>query len=76
MSGPAERQRAADLQKRLGIAVYALQPGYAIVDYDGLDRLAARLHDIHMQATRKDRASGLKRYLVTDLEIIAGKAAR
>ena len=29
-----------------------------------------RLHKIKMQATRRHRASDLKRYLVTDLEII------
>lgn len=36
--------------------------------------LELTLWDIYMQATRQNRASGLKRYLVTDLEIIACKA--
>jgi hypothetical protein len=40
------------------------------------DRLRAALHEVHMQATRKERASGLKRYLETDLEIIARVSSR
>lgn len=38
--------------------------------------LATLLRDILAQATRKDRASDLKRYLVTDLEVIADKATK
>lgn len=33
------------------------------------------LREAHMQATRRKRASDLKRYLVTDLEIIERKTA-
>jgi len=35
-----------------------------------IDALKQRLHNIHLQATRRHRACGLKRYLLTDLEII------
>jgi hypothetical protein len=39
----AERERAAKLQERLGVMVQASQEGYAIVDYDALDKLADAL---------------------------------
>lgn len=38
------------------------------------DEAERALREIRLQATRKERASGLKRYLETDLEIIASKA--
>lgn len=38
------------------------------------ERMLLALRDIHMQATRKDRATDERPYLITDLEIIERKA--
>jgi hypothetical protein len=42
----AERRRAALLQLRLGVMVQASERGYAIVDYDALEKLADRNEDL------------------------------
>jgi hypothetical protein len=71
------RARAAELQERLGIAVYASDDGtHAIVDFDSLDKFAAELervtatlraHEIAMRQIRKERQTG---YLLQRLDAI------
>ena len=45
-------------------------------DDERIQKLESALWAIKMQASRRKRASGLKKYLVTDLEIIERAAKR
>lgn len=53
-----ERQRAAELQERLDVMVQASERGYAIVDYDALDKIAAAFAEVQQALRALRKASG------------------
>jgi hypothetical protein len=63
--GPKLDPAAYDLTEKPALVRFAMEE----------PTLRGLLVDIHLQATRKDRAGGMRRRLANDLEIIAEKAA-